>query len=412
MKEFTSNGLTIGSKEYFDSAPTVWKIEEDLDLGANGNYYMSIDNIMRFRQEIAADRAGTQVAYLTTYLDSIERRSDAYFDSIEGRPAIGRIRQPGSPQIRSRLEGLDELEDVLRPLPEFLGNAILKIVANTRNEAASKKQQQLMSNQNLNLGEFLGDNTGNPSEIQRISVFLKNFSDVPGMDMATVREFFRHMDEHPNIRLDFSSTLTPRDIRRGAINNYLAAADEAIKEMFPDLTSEEARFLYWSYVWATNSGLTYAEGSSRLAFGRLSVGAIMGLAASTANKAFTTGAPALTKGPQLPNAPINPRAYVPQGISQVSFNRAVRLIRERTGHISNDIVVQGSRAGGTARPTSDIDFGIRVPPQKFDQLIRERFGTPNPGSSAERTMLKAIERGRIHAGEAGFKRLKEELHIL
>ena len=93
----------------------------------------------------------------------------------------------------------------------------------------------------------------------------------------------------------------------------------------------------------------------------------------------------------------------------MSFNRAVRLIREKTSHISNDIVVQGSRAGGTARPTSDIDFGVRVSPEKFDQMIRTQFGTPNSGSSAERTMLKAIERGRIHAGEAGFSRLKEEL---
>jgi len=60
---------------------------------------MNDNNIMRFRQEISADRAGTQVAYMTTYLDSIERRSDAFFDSIEGRPAIGRTGQLGSPQV-------------------------------------------------------------------------------------------------------------------------------------------------------------------------------------------------------------------------------------------------------------------------------------------------------------------------
>ena len=145
MKEFTSNGLTVGSKEYFDSAPTVWKIEEDLDLGANGNYYMSVDNIMRFRQEIAAGRAGTQVAYMTTYLDSIERRSDAYFDSIEGRPAVGRTGQLGSPQVPAsrdpravlRFVGeqveqeMNALRNDLRNAPEYLRDFILSTVENT-----------------------------------------------------------------------------------------------------------------------------------------------------------------------------------------------------------------------------------------------------------------------------------------
>ncbi|MCL2618065.1 MAG: nucleotidyltransferase domain-containing protein [Defluviitaleaceae bacterium] len=238
---------------------------------------------------------------------------------------------------------------------------------------------------------------------------MQDFQGVHGIDTATVQEFFRHMDEHPDIRLDFSLGLSATAIRRGAVNQYLAGADEAVKEMFPDLTDEEARFLYWSYVWATNSGLTFAEGQSRLAFGRLGAGAIMGLATSVANKAFTPGTASPVKGPQLQNVPVNPRTYIPQGISQVSFNRAVKLIRERAGHISNDIVVQGSRARGTARVGADIDFGVRVSPQKFDQLIKEKFGTPNPSSAKEKSMLYSIRDGRIFAGEAGFKSLKAEL---
>jgi RHS repeat-associated protein len=54
------------------------------------------------------------------------------------------------------------------------------------------------------------------------------------------------------------------------------------------------------------------------------------------------------------------RDGVPQGVSPEDFDAAGRLLREGTGHLGDDIVVQGSRASGTARPDSDIDFAIRV----------------------------------------------------
>ncbi|WP_425583676.1 nucleotidyltransferase domain-containing protein [Streptomyces macrosporus] len=77
--------------------------------------------------------------------------------------------------------------------------------------------------------------------------------------------------------------------------------------------------------------------------------------------------------------------------------------------MGGNIVVQGSRAGGTARPDSDIDFAIRVDSDKFDELIRERFGTPNPDSAKERTMLHAMDTGKIQAGEAGLRSLRKAL---
>jgi hypothetical protein len=73
------------------------------------------------------------------------------------------------------------------------------------------------------------------------------------------------------------------------------------------------------------------------------------------------------------------------------------------------MVVQGSRAAGTARLGSDIDFAIRVTAEQFDELIAKRFGTPNPGSAKERTMLWAVETGKIQAGEAGLSRLRRTL---
>lgn len=72
-------------------------------------------------------------------------------------------------------------------------------------------------------------------------------------------------------------------------------------------------------------------------------------------------------------------------------------------------MVQGSRAACTAGPGSDIDFGIRVSPQRFDELISEGFGTPNPGSAKERTMEWAVMTGKIQAGEAGLGRVRRSL---
>ena len=103
------------------------------------------------------------------------------------------------------------------------------------------------------------------------------------------------------------------------------------------------------------------------------------------------------------------RYSLPQGISQEQFSNASKLLRDRVGDISNDIVVQGSRAKGTAKPISDIDIALRVSGDKFDSLINQYFKTPNPGSAKERTMLHAIETGKIQAGEAKLSGLRKEL---
>jgi len=85
---------------------------------------------------------------------------------------------------------------------------------------------------------------------------------------------------------------------------------------------------------------------------------------------------------------------VPQGLTQAQFDKVSSMIRGKVGHISDDIVVQGSRAKGTAKTASDIDIAIRVPSEKFDELIQSSFSKvkpPNPGSAKEKTMLHAIE---------------------
>ena len=100
---------------------------------------------------------------------------------------------------------------------------------------------------------------------------------------------------------------------------------------------------------------------------------------------------------------------LPQGLTKAQFEDAARLIRSKAAGVSDDVVVHGSRAAGTAKPTSDIDFALRVSPEKFDELVKARFGKPNPGSAKEKTMLHAIETGKIQAGEAGLRSLRKEL---
>ncbi len=99
----------------------------------------------------------------------------------------------------------------------------------------------------------------------------------------------------------------------------------------------------------------------------------------------------------------------PQGIPQDQWDDFARTVRDAAGQHGDDIVVQGSRAQGIARRTSDVDVGIRVDGDEFDDLIQNAFGNPNPGSAKERTMLHAINTGKIQAGEAGYRGLRRSL---
>jgi predicted nucleotidyltransferase len=120
--------------------------------------------------------------------------------------------------------------------------------------------------------------------------------------------------------------------------------------------------------------------------------------------------PKTTTGPKKPEKSQKAiRKKIPQGLTQEQFDEAGKILRKDAGHLSDDIAVQGSRASHTAKETSDIDFAVKVPPDKFDSLIKERFGTPNPGSAKERTMQHAIKTGKIQAGEAGLRKTRKQL---
>ena len=100
---------------------------------------------------------------------------------------------------------------------------------------------------------------------------------------------------------------------------------------------------------------------------------------------------------------------LPQGISYEKFSNLSQKLRTRVGNISSDILIQGSRAKGTAKPNSDLDIAIRVTPEDFNDLISKYFGKPNAGSAKERTMLHAIQTGKIQSGEAKLSSFRKEL---
>jgi hypothetical protein len=100
---------------------------------------------------------------------------------------------------------------------------------------------------------------------------------------------------------------------------------------------------------------------------------------------------------------------VPQGLTPEQFASVSQMVRSGTSQYGNDVRVHGSRAAGTAQPGSDLDIAVRVPKETFDQTIEDRFGTPNPGSAKERTMQNAIKTGKIQAGEAGLRGLRQAI---
>lgn len=105
---------------------------------------------------------------------------------------------------------------------------------------------------------------------------------------------------------------------------------------------------------------------------------------------------------------LGPRAAtvltIPQGLSEAQFGTLSETVLTRASQmgLGDDVFVQGSRAAGTARPTSDIDIAIRVSPQKFDEFLytESRLRAVTPGSSNARTLEYSIENGIIQRGEA------------
>ncbi len=94
----------------------------------------------------------------------------------------------------------------------------------------------------------------------------------------------------------------------------------------------------------------------------------------------------------------------PQGLTDAQLTDTSKIVHGKAQDmgLGKDVVAQGSRAAGTAKPTSDLDLGIRVGPEKFNDFLnnQSKLSSPNPGSSAARTRDYSIENGIIQRGEA------------
>lgn len=116
---------------------------------------------------------------------------------------------------------------------------------------------------------------------------------------------------------------------------------------------------------------------------------------------------------RIPHVATNSVNRLPQGISEAHFNEISDLVRTRANDmgLGDDIFVQGSRAAGTARPTSDLDLAIRLSPEDFDNFLfnQSKLSNVNPASASERTLLHAIDTGKIQAGEARLSPLRRQL---
>jgi hypothetical protein len=100
---------------------------------------------------------------------------------------------------------------------------------------------------------------------------------------------------------------------------------------------------------------------------------------------------------------------VPQGLNEEQFANLSAKVFAGAGHWGQDIRVQGSRAGGTARSDSDLDLAILVSPERFEQILHECFRNVNPNTAKARTMQRARETGKIQTGEAKLRSLRKAL---
>jgi len=95
----------------------------------------------------------------------------------------------------------------------------------------------------------------------------------------------------------------------------------------------------------------------------------------------------------------------PQGMGPRTFDVVSGKVQTAVGDLGlgDDVFVMGSRSGGTARVGADFDFGVRLSPSKFDELIAQSFRNSKPGSALSRTRDITIRDGRIQTGEAGLR---------
>ena len=88
----------------------------------------------------------------------------------------------------------------------------------------------------------------------------------------------------------------------------------------------------------------------------------------------------------------------PQGMSPLQwqrFKRAVRRLARAANLPPGELAVHGSRASGTARPSSDFDIILRVDADIFFDFATARIASVRPNTRLHRTLLRAARAGKL-----------------
>ena len=104
---------------------------------------------------------------------------------------------------------------------------------------------------------------------------------------------------------------------------------------------------------------------------------------------------------------------IPQGFTERQFRRFARGARRlhRQARLpSGELVVQGSRARGAARASSDIDVALRIDENTFFELAQQALARARPGTRLRETMLRRVRRGQLSSFDLGqeFQALRRE----
>lgn len=115
-------------------------------------------------------------------------------------------------------------------------------------------------------------------------------------------------------------------------------------------------------------------------------------------------------GPNPDYGPPRAGLDTPQGLTPRLFDRLSSRVRAAIGAkgLGDDIILMGSRSGGTAKPNSDFDFGVRVSPERFDELVAQQFAGAK-GAAKISTRDYSIRDGRIQTGEAGLRDVRRTI---
>jgi len=169
--------MIVGSAEYFErlmptgsisdamatSRSFIITFEADLELGAMGNYYMTANNIMRFKQQLnALARAGVDISIMNSYLERIERRSAENYRR----------------QVSYDSRGLDPIREAVRDLPTSIGNAVLNSVENGIEKIILKHYQRSVAE---HTSEWTSDTTTHYATLDNLDLdsWLPNWREMP-----------------------------------------------------------------------------------------------------------------------------------------------------------------------------------------------------------------------------------------